>query len=247
MFRITGLEKSYRKLRVLDGVDLHIGPGELVGLIGPNGCGKSTTLQIASGLLVADAGDVEIAGHSIRTAPLDAKRQLGYGPQEMALAPFLTGDEFLRFVADVRGVPTEVALPEIDELLGLFELAPARHRLTREYSEGMSRKLSIAAAVLGRPAVVLLDETLNGLDPQSAWKARGLLEDLAQRGTTVILTTHILSMVQQMATRVAIMHRGRIALELGRAELDAQSRLGRTLEEVYLEHVGFAVDRRATR
>lgn len=237
MLEVRALSKSYRDVAAVRDVSFTVSPGELVGLIGPNGAGKSTTLQVIGGLEVPDSGDALVAGHSVLTAPLEAKRHLGYVPQDAALYPFLTGEEHLRFVARVRGIEDAEAAARAERLLALFELTGARDRLCREYSEGMSQKLAIAAAVIGRPKVLVLDESLNGLDPQSTARARMLLAELTAEGTAVLLTSHILDMMERICTRVVLIHRGAIVRSIPAEELAALRAAGGSLEDEYLRTV----------
>ena len=238
MLEVRNLRKHYHEVVALRDVSFTVEPGELVGLIGPNGAGKSTTLRILTGLLPPDSGDALVCGESILHAPERAKRHLGYVPQDISLYPFLTGEELLRFVGRVRELDETTIGSRIDRLLDTFQLTTARTRLVREYSEGMARKLAIAAAVLARPEVLILDESLNGLDPQSAARTKVLLRELLSEGTAVLLTTHILEMMEVVATRVLLLHDGAIVRELRRPELDELRKTGTSLEEVYLKVVG---------
>ena len=237
MLEVRSLSKSYRNVAAVRDVSFSVSPGELVGLIGPNGAGKSTTLRVIGGLERPDSGDALVAGHSVLTSPLEAKRALGYVPQDAALYPFLTGEEHLLFVARVRGLDEGEARARADRLLKLFELDGARDRLCREYSEGMSQKLAIAAAVIGRPRVLVLDESLNGLDPQSTARARRLLEELIAEGTAVLLTSHILDMMERICTRVVMLHGGAVVRSIPREELAALRAAGTSLEDEYLRTV----------
>jgi ABC-2 type transport system ATP-binding protein len=238
VLEVTGLAKRYHNVVAIRDVSFTVRPGELVGLIGPNGAGKSTTLRILTGLQRPDKGDARACGHSILTEPFLAKRHVGFVPQEIALYPFLTGEEFLRFTGRVRGLDERTTTDRIEELLDLFQLTAARERLLREYSEGMARKLAIAAAVLGRPDVLILDESLNGLDPQSSARAKRLLRRLVDEGAAVLLTSHILEVVEQVSTRVLLLHDGTIVEELAHDRLVALRHEGKSLEQIYLEIVG---------
>ena len=239
MLEVMNITKSYRHHEVLKGVSFQVSPGELLALIGPNGCGKTTTLQVVSGCLHPSSGDAQICGKSIVTDPTAAKLNLGYVPQDMAVYPFLTGREFLELVASLRGLDKEQSGGEIHTLLDAFSLADAQNRLTREYSEGMSRKLAICAGFLGSPPVVILDESLNGLDPQSNYIAKEWIQRLLEAGTAMVLTSHILTLVHQLATRVAFLHDGQVAQSLNGDDLKTLSESGRTLEDAYLDLVGF--------
>ncbi|TNF31997.1 MAG: ABC transporter ATP-binding protein [Deltaproteobacteria bacterium] len=233
---VSGLEKRFRKFVAVGGLDLEVQPGQLLGLIGPNGAGKSTTVKMITGQLLADAGHITVAGHDIVAEPLAAKRLIGYVPQDVALYPFLTGRELLEFVAEVRGVPADEARITIDELLARFHIADAQNRMTREYSEGMARKLAIATALLGRPPLLLLDESLNGLDPRAAAEVKTILKEELARGTAVVLVSHILDVLERLCTNVVLIHRGRVVETLDRAALDALVSAGTTLEDFFISH-----------
>jgi ABC-2 type transport system ATP-binding protein len=232
MIEFSEVRKEFHGVSVLKGFNLTVHAGELVGLIGPNGAGKSTALRILTGQLLADAGDVRIHGHDLATQPLQARQCLGYVPQEPDIEPFLTGSEVLAFVADVRGVPQE---PIVQTLLDEFSLAEAAHRLTREYSEGMLRRLAIASALIGNAPVLVFDESLNGLDPRGARFVRERMEIERDRGAAVLLTGHVLETLERICTRVVLLDQGAVALEVSRAELQDHLAQGRTLEDLYLD------------
>ncbi len=232
MIRIENVSKAFYNTSVLDGFSLSVDPGELVGLIGPNGAGKSTALRIATGQLLPDRGTASIAGHDLQVAPLEARRVLGYVPQDGGVEPFLTGEEVLEFVAELRGVSPD---PVVGELLERFSLTAARKRLTREYSEGMQRRLAFAAAMIGDVRALILDESLNGLDPRGVRLVREAIEDRRARGAAVLLTGHFLATMERVCTRVALLHQGKIVLDLPKAELDSLEANNRTLEDIFLE------------
>lgn len=232
MIRLEGVHKAFHNHRVLTGLDLSVEPGELVGLIGPNGAGKSTALRIATGQLLPDQGRAEIGGHDLSTEPVLARRALGYVPQDSGVEPFLTGEEVLNFVAEIRGVE---AGPVVDRLLEQFGLTAARRRLTREYSEGMQRRLAIAAALIGDPKALILDESLNGLDPRGARLMKESLEARRASGTAILITGHFLETMERLCTRVALLHQATIVLDKTRAELNETIAAGRSLEDLFLE------------
>jgi len=231
---VKGLRKSFRKVLAVDGLDLEVHPGELLGLIGPNGAGKSTTVKIVTGQLLADAGEVLVDGHDIVAEPLAAKRLIGYVPQDIALYPFLTGRELLEFVAEVRGLERAAAAPVIDTLLERFQLTAAAGRLTREYSEGMARKLAIGAALIGEPPLLLLDESLNGLDPRAAAEVKAILRDELARGTAVVLVSHVLDVLERLCSSVLLIDRGQAVDQLDRPRLDRLAAEGTTLEDFFI-------------
>jgi ABC-2 type transport system ATP-binding protein len=232
---VRGLTKRFRKLVAVDSLHLALGSGEIVGLIGPNGAGKSTTMKLITGQLLADTGTVAIDGHDAARSPLAARARTGYVPQDVDLYPFLTSREVLEFVAAARELSPDLATPRISELLDRFELGSAQHRLTREYSLGMARKLAIAAALLGDPALLVLDEPLNGLDPRAAHEVKAVLAERARGGTTVLIVSHLLDAMERLCTRVVLLHAGRVAGELGRGELEGLRAAGTSLEAWFLE------------
>ena len=232
MIRIEDVHKSFHGNQVLRGFCLEVFPGEMVGLIGPNGAGKSTALRVLTGQLLPDSGTAQLGGHDIGKEPLEARRQLGYVPQDGGVEPFLTGEEVLRFVADLRQVSAD---PIVGELLEAFALTGAAGRLTREYSEGMARRLALAAAFLGEPPALVLDESLNGLDPRGARMVREALEKRRQAGAAVLITGHVLETLERMCTRVALLHEGRIVIDMGKEAIAGLGAEGRTLEDVFLE------------
>lgn len=233
---ISGLEKRFRSLVAVDGVGFSVRRGELVGLIGPNGAGKSTTVKILTGQLMADSGEVRVLGVDIGKDPLAAKRAVGYVPQELSLFPFLTGREVLELVAAARGLPEAGIGPVLDGLLGRFGLTAAQHRMTREYSEGMARKLSICAALVGAPPLLVLDESLNGLDPRAAAEVKAVIREELARGTAIVLVSHILDVLERLCTRIVLIDAGRVVQTLDREALDALTARGETLESFFIEH-----------
>ena len=237
---IVGLQKKFRRTVAVAGLDLAVAPGELVGLIGPNGAGKSTCVKILTGQLLADAGTITVGGHDLAKDPLAARRHIGYVPQDLALYPFLTGLELLEFVAAARDIPASDSAPRIAQLLARFRLTEAKDRLVREYSEGMARKLAICAALVGAPPLLVLDESLNDLDPRAAAEVKTVLREELARGTAIVLVSHILDVLERLCTRVVLIDAGRLVSVLDRAALDALVARGETLESYFIEHTGGA-------
>lgn len=241
VLEVQGLVKRYRHITALAGVNLRIEPGEFVGFIGPNGAGKTTTMRCIAGQLMPDEGDVLVGGRSVAQDPIAARAMVGYVPQELTLYRYLTGEEFLRFVADVRGVPAAEQDERVEELLTLTELDKARHRILREYSGGMARKIAIAAALIAQPPLLLLDESFVGLDPESTASLRRYLRRCCERGQAVLLSSHILDMLERICTRVVLLHQGVIQHDLDREAMDQT--LGHeheTLTDLYLDAIGKA-------
>jgi ABC-2 type transport system ATP-binding protein len=237
---IRGLKKKFRTTVAVDGVDLEVRQGELLGLIGPNGAGKSTTVKILTGQLLGDEGEVRVGGKDILTDPLAARELTGYVPQDIELYPFLTGRELLELVAAIRRLPRDEVAPAIDSLLTRFRLVEAQHRMTREYSEGMARKLAICVALLGTPPLLVLDESLNGLDPRASSVVKAVIREELARGTAIVLVSHILDVLERLCTTVVLIDRGRVIKRLDRPALDALALQGTSLETFFIEHTGGA-------
>jgi ABC-2 type transport system ATP-binding protein len=237
---IEQLTKRYRRLTAVDNVSLSVDAGEFVGLIGPNGAGKSTTMNCVGGTIVPDEGKVSIAGVDVLQQPVVARRHLGFVPQELELYGYLTGEEYLRFIGEVRDVPGDELDAAIEELLALMELEKARHRVVKEYSGGMARKIAICGALIGAPKLLLLDESFVGLDPESTHRIRRRLQAHCDAGGAIILSSHILDMLQNICTRFVMLVDGGLALDVTRAEFEsglAGSEYG-SLLELYLEKAG---------
>ena len=232
MIEVRGLTKKYRENTGILGLDLDVSPGEIVALIGPNGAGKSTALRAIGGQLLPDAGSVKMGGVDLLADPLRAKLQLGFLPQEPTVYPYLTGEEFLRFLARVRGVAS------IEHALEICDLGPAARRLTREYSYGMQKRLAFAGAVLSGPACVLLDEIFAGLDPLAVARFADHLRKERERGAAVLLSGHELATVGELCDRVVVLVHGRHVRTLGRAELDPLCREPGGLERTFRELAG---------
>ena len=201
-----GVRKTFGRVVAVDRIDLTI-DGGFVGLIGHNGAGKTTTMKMLMGLLRPTEGTLRIRGVDVTADPDQARRLLGAVPEEPALYTYLTAREFLEFVAEVRGGG------DVAEALELTGLGADADRLIREYSQGMRRKTALAAALLGSPEVLVLDEALNGLDPPSAATVKEALRQRVANGTTVLLSTHVVETVQAVADRVVMLAHGRVVAD----------------------------------
>ncbi|MEZ4460350.1 MAG: ABC transporter ATP-binding protein [bacterium] len=207
---VSDLSKSYRKIQALRDVSFEIEPGEFVGLIGPNGAGKSTLMNCTVGRIAASAGQVKVHGIDVAQSTVEARRHIGFVPQDLDMHGYLTGEEYLRFVSELRGSPNDA---EIEDLLALTELTTARHRVVKEYSGGMERKLAIAAALVGAPPLLILDESFVGLDPESTFRIRQRLEAHREAGGAVLLSSHILDMLERVCTRIIMLVGGEKVLD----------------------------------
>jgi ABC-2 type transport system ATP-binding protein len=231
------LVKRFGVMAAVDGVSFQILRGEIVGFLGANGAGKTTTLRMLCGLVKPTSGAALIDGIDIFSEPLPAKAKLGYLDEEPFVHPHLTGREFLNFIADLYRMPRGPERQQrMERLLGLFELADRNGELIGAYSHGMRQKIGLASLLIREPSVLLLDEPTNGLDPRSARLVKDLLEELAARGTAVLLSTHILEVAQALCHRVAIIDHGKIVATGTMEELRAQTGSEKaSLEDLFLK------------
>ncbi|MBN9748184.1 export ABC transporter ATP-binding protein [Amycolatopsis sp. A1MSW2902] len=215
--RVRGLEKSYKTLHVLRGVEFDVARGSVFALLGSNGAGKTTVVRILATLLNADAGTAVVNGFDVAGRPADVRESLSLAGQFAAVDEMLTGRENLALVARLRHLekPGRIA----DDLLARFSLRDAAARRASAYSGGMRRRLDLAMSLIGNPPVVFLDEPTTGLDPQARAEVWQAVKELAGHGTTVLLTTQYLDEAEQLADRIAILHQGRILVSGGLAEL----------------------------
>jgi ABC-2 type transport system ATP-binding protein len=209
---LRGLRKAYGPTVAVAGVDLDIPSGSFYGLVGPNGAGKTTLLSMAVGLLAPDAGDAAVLGHWMwQPATTDqAKQELGVLPAGLALPGRLTGRELLTYLGLLRGMSPATVRARSDELLDVLGLADAGGTMIADYSTGMTKKIGLAAAVLHGPRVLVLDEPLEAVDPLSAMTISAVLRGFTRRGGTVVMSTHVMALVEQLCDRVAVMARGAI-------------------------------------
>ncbi|WP_426247541.1 ABC transporter ATP-binding protein [Nocardioides sp. LHG3406-4] len=214
---MRSIEKSYQDLHVLRGVDLEVAPGSVFALLGSNGAGKTTMVRILSTLLRSDAGTATVNGYDVTAEPLRVRESISLTGQFAAVDEILSGRENLVMVARLRHLddPGRVA----DELLARFDLADAGSRKVATYSGGMRRRLDIAMSLIGQPKVIFLDEPTTGLDPEARLDVWQVIRELATQGTTVLLTTQHLDEAEQLADRIAVLHRGRIIANGTLAEL----------------------------
>ena len=242
--RVQGMEKSYKDLHVLRGVDFDVAPGSIFALLGSNGAGKTTMVRILSTLLTADAGTATVNGFDVMTDPFRVRESISLTGQFAAVDEVLSGRENLVLVARLRHLndPGQVA----DALLARFNLADAASRKVSTYSGGMRRRLDIAMSLIGQPKVIFLDEPSTGLDPEARLEVWQVVQELARQGTTVLLTTQYLDEAEQLADRIAILHEGRIIANGTLAELKQLLPPAKieyvekqpTLEDIFLALVG---------
>ena len=235
MISIQGVTKNYGTKVAVDNLSLDIAPGEFFAVLGPNGAGKTTTIKMIAGLLRPTAGRILLCGHDVQQDPLAAKRLCAYVPDQPFLYDKLSGLEFLNFIADLYGLDGEARGKEVDRLVELFNLRDFVRELTESYSHGMKQRLVLAATLLHKPKVILVDEPLVGLDPHTARLVKQVFREQARQGSSIFMSTHVLSVAEDFADRIGIMLNGRV-VALGRMEeLRKQADLEGRLEDVFFK------------
>ena len=229
--RAQRLSKHFAGVRVVKDVSLTLRPGEIVGYLGPNGSGKTTTTRMLAGLLEPSSGAVEYGGRNIRDDLVAFRHALGYIPEEPYLYPFLSGAEYLRLIGRLREMPERLLTKKVTRLLDLFGLGPAADQAIASYSKGMRQKIVISAALLHDPAVVLFDEPETGLDVATTLMLRHLVRTLASRGKAILYSSHILEVVERVCDRVIVLHQGAVVAD------DSMERLRALLSRSSLEGV----------
>ena len=238
MIHVCNLTKRYGDFTAVDDLSFHVAPGEILGLVGPNGAGKTTTLRSITGIIPFNAGSVEVAGHDLKKDPVGAKRELAFIPDEPQFFDHLTVSEHLDFMARLYNVGD--AGERAPRLLEQLELVDKAEKLPAQLSRGMRQKLAIACALLHRPKALLFDEPLTGLDPAGMRRMKATLRKEAENGTAVILSSHLLQLVEELATKILVLANAR-AVALGPIEEIKNSRPeleGQGLEEVFLALTG---------
>jgi len=232
---IRDLRKVYGNKAAVDGLSLTVPRGCFFGFLGPNGAGKSTTIRVLTGLIPPTSGSIELLGLPMPKQEIEIKKRIGLVPDESLLFDRLTGAEFLEFVGRMYGLARPVAMERARELLDLFELADQPRKLIAEYSKGMRKRVAMAASLIHRPELFLMDEPFEGVDAVGARLMKEILLDQVRQGATIFLTSHVLEVVERLCDRVAIIHEGRIVREGAMQELRAGSE---TLEDVFVRVVG---------
>jgi ABC-2 type transport system ATP-binding protein len=235
--RVRGLTKLFRKQPAVDGLTFEVARGRFFGFLGPNGAGKSTTIKMLTGLLRPTAGEVTIEGLPLATDLLAIKRLIGVLPEELPLYDRLTGEEYLHFAGRMYGLSRDETRGRTDELLQFLSLGDDRGKLIVDYSQGMRKKVALAAALIHSPRVLFLDEPLNGIDPVSGRVVTDLLRRLAGKGVTLFFTTHVLDVVERLCDEVAIIDKGRIVAQGTLDEIRAGGGRDGSLEDVFLKLV----------
>ena len=239
MIETLGLTKVFGELTAVDNLTFTVSPGEIYGLLGPNGSGKSTTMRMLLGLLRPTSGTARVAGHDILTEMVQAKRVMGYVPEEPVLPERLTGWEYVNYVSDIWRIPRGPERnQEIEELMTLLDIFDASDDLIETYSKGMARKLSLVAALIHRPRVLILDEVQAGIDPRGAATIKEILNGLRERGATILMSTHVLEIAERMCDRIGIIKDGGLIAEGTMEQLRQRAAGQSSLEEIFLTLTG---------
>jgi ABC-2 type transport system ATP-binding protein len=236
---ITGLEKIYHGFHAVDGLTITVPQRCFFGFLGPNGAGKTTTIKMLMGLAQPDAGSIRVLGLPMPEKSLEIRREIGLVPDESLLFDYLTGAEYLEFIGRLYGLPKLQAKERGGELLQLFQLADNARKLIGEYSKGMRKRVAMAAALIHRPKLFLMDEPFEGVDAVGARLMKDILLEQVRHGATVFLTSHVLEVVERLCDEVAIINRGKIVTQGTMADLRSQSATGASsLEEIFVNTVG---------
>ena len=235
MIELKNLTKDYGTTLAVNNLSLDVAAGEIYGFIGPNGAGKTTTIRMMGGIIEPTAGSIIIAGIDLKKDPVAAKKIIGFVPDRPFLYEKLTGMEFLKFIADLYNVEAQYLLCRSEELLKQFALWEWADEIIEAYSHGMKQRLIIAAALLHDPKVMVIDEPMVGLDPQAVRMVKDILKGLAAQNVTIFVSTHTLSLAEDLCDRIGVIHKGTLLAQGTVAELNLAAKTGEArLEEVFL-------------
>jgi len=236
VIELENVTRTYGRKTAVKDLTLQVPAGELFAFLGPNGAGKTTTIKMLVGLLQPTAGEVRVAGFDLVRSPREAARSIGFIPDEPHLYDKLSGREFLQFVADLFAMPPAEAAAEIQRQIELFSLESFVDHLTESYSHGMKQRVVFAAALVHRPRVLVLDEPMVGLDPQNVRVVKNRLRELAGKGVTIFMSTHTLSLAEEIADRIGVIYGGSLRFLGTVGELRTQlARDSHSLEQLFLE------------
>jgi ABC-2 type transport system ATP-binding protein len=236
MIELVGVSKSYGAKRAVDRLDLVVRPGELFAFLGPNGAGKTTTIKMVCGLLAPSSGVVRVGGFP--AGGQEARQLIAYVPDQPYLYEKLTGREFLKFVVEMYGISRERGRHRIAELVDTFEMGDYIDELCESYSHGMKQRVVFASALAHDPRVLIVDEPLVGLDPRSARIVKDLFLDQARSGVAVLMSTHLLSIAEELADTIGILDHGRMLARGTLSEIRHEAQMHGPLEDLYLKLTG---------
>ncbi len=234
MLNIQNLTKIYGGKKAVDSLNLSIAPGEIYGFIGHNGAGKTTTIKSCCGILDFEEGEIKVAGKNIKTNPLECKKEIAYIPDNPDLYEFMTGMQYLNFVADIYGV-TEAARKEtIEKYVIQFEMINNLSSGIHSYSHGMKQKLAIIAALVHNPKLIIMDEPFVGLDPKASHLLKQIMREVCDKGCAIFFSTHVLEVAEKLCDKVAIIKAGKLVVSGTMEDVKGNT----SLEEVFLELEG---------
>lgn len=236
MIKLSGLSKKFNSFTAVDNVSIEINKGDLFGFLGPNGAGKTTTIKMIVGLYSPTGGTIEIDGIKVSETNYESKKLIGYIPDQPFLYDKLTGKEFLLFSGGLYNIDKNSLSIKIDEIVEKLKIEEWLYKRTEEYSQGMRQRITIAAALLHDPKVIVVDEPMVGLDPQSAHIIKAVFKEMTSSGKTIFMSTHSLNIVEEICTRVGIIRRGQIIFDDSINVLhELKSKHDRNLEELFIE------------
>lgn len=242
MITIANVTKKFGEKVAVDNLTLQMNSGSIIGFIGPNGAGKSTTLRMICGILKPDAGAIELNGYDIVKTPERAKEEFGFVSDNPDLFTALKGSEYINFICNIYRVPEEARASRLDDLLDAFEMRDAYTQKIGSYSHGMRQKIHIIATLMHDPNIWIMDEPMTGLDPQSAYLLKRRMREHADRGNTVLFSTHVLEVAEKLCDQIAIIDHGRLRYT-GTLEALREQYPNRSLEEIFLTVTGSRVIR----
>lgn len=238
VIRLRKVRMNYGDEDVLNGIDLEISPGQIIGYIGPNGAGKTTTIKILLGMIYNYQGEIEIFGEKIFAESIEYKKKIGYVPEGGEIYENLTGWEYIDFMGEIYDVPAEVLENRKKVLAESFGMSGAFNDRISSYSKGMKQKLLIITALIHNPEIIILDEPLTGLDANSVMIFKSILTKLAEEGRTIFYSSHLMDVVEKISDRIILISKGEILADGTFEELQTQSKEG-TLEKIFNEITGF--------
>ena len=231
MLKIEHLTKTFGEKVAVDDLSLHIQPGEIYGFIGHNGAGKTTTIKAATGIMQFDTGEIYVDGHSVRTEPMACKSVTAYIPDNPDLYEFMTGIQYLNFIADIFGVDSDTRAERIHRYASLFELEPSLANPISSYSHGMKQKLAVISALIHDPKLIIMDEPFVGLDPVASHSLKMIMREICDRGGAIFFSTHVLEVAEKLCDKVAIIKAGKLIKSGTMEEVKGDD----SLEDVFLE------------
>ncbi|MCQ2475873.1 MAG: ABC transporter ATP-binding protein [Clostridia bacterium] len=234
MLKITNLSKSFGEKKAVDDLTLHINPGEIYGFIGHNGAGKTTTLKSIAGILRFDKGEILINGKSIVDEPIECKKMMAYIPDNPDIYDFMTGIQYLNFIADIFGISASDRQARIRKYADLFELTSDLAQPVSAYSHGMKQKLAIISAWIHEPKLIIMDEPFVGLDPKAAHILKGMMREVCSGGGAIFFSTHVLEVAEKLCDKVAVIKGGKLIISGTMDEVKGNE----SLESVFLELEG---------